>query len=210
MSNCKHSGGLIDGHCFECQTQVVPEIPPVIRIGARSTDGLHMVIPGHEAPAFIDGNGKDEGPTKSSNPKDVVGSRKLSLSCVPWTLIVCAARALWEGVLKYGRFNWRICGIRGSIYLDALKRHLAKYENGQDVDPKTKIHHLDSMIGCLAIMRDAMLYGKFEDDRPPCPDPDAMARIIDEGEAFNAQLRETFKDFKPYQFSIKDTPRQEI
>lgn len=192
------SGALI----HECPPNVI-RARQFLDSTAPSTDG-RKVVPGHEAPVF-DGNGKEEGATKASNPKDVVGSRKLSLSCVPWTLVVCAAKALLEGLLKYGRFNWRMCGVRGSVYLDALKRHIAKYENGQDVDPKTLVHHLDSAIGCLAIMRDAMLYNKFEDDRPPCPDPDAMARLIDEGEAFSAQLKHTFRDEKPYHFTINDT-----
>lgn len=143
------------------------------------------------------------------NPKDVIGSRKAPLSLVPWTLIVCAARALLEGALKYGRFNWRITGVRASIYLDAIKRHLAKYENGQDRDPKTRVHHLDSAIGCLTIMRDAELYGKLTDDRPPCPDPDAMARMIDADEAHVAHLTEMFKDHSPHQYTIADT-RPEI
>lgn len=154
------------------------------------------------------GNGADEGATKpsnSENPKDAIGGRKAPLSLVPWTLVVCAARALLEGALKYGRFNWRMCGVRGSIYLDAIKRHIAKYENGQDADPKTQVHHLDSAIGCLTIMRDAMLYGKFTDDRPPCPDPDAMARLIDGEEEIVAHLKDTFKDHKPHQFTIADT-----
>jgi hypothetical protein len=131
--------------------------------------------------------------------------KKSPLSLVPWTLVVCAARALLEGALKYGRFNWRVAGVRASIYLDALKRHIAKWENGQDIDPKSKVHHLDNAIACLTIMRDAMLYGKLEDDRPPCPDPDAMARLIDGDEELVAHLKEEFKDHHPHQWTIKDT-----
>lgn len=159
------------------------------------------------------GNGADHGATKpsnSENPKDAIGGRKATLSLVPWTLVVCAARALLEGSLKYGRFNWRIAGVRATIYLDALKRHIAKWENGQDLDPKTLVHHLDSAISCLTIMRDAMLYGKLNDDRPPCPDPDAMARLIDGEETLGAHLRDLFKDHAPHQFTIADTPKQEI
>lgn len=159
-------------------------------------------------PVIALGNGEDAGETKpsnSENPKDAVGGRKAPLSLVPWTLVVCASRAMLEGALKYGRFNWRMCGVRASIYLDALKRHIAKWENGQDADPKTLVHHLDSAIGCLTIMRDAMLYGKLTDDRPPCSDPDALAQLIDGEEAAGAHLRELFKDHAPHQFTIDDT-----
>jgi hypothetical protein len=151
------------------------------------------------------GNGIDSGPTKPSNPKDVIGSRKLAIGLVPDTLIVHAAGALTEGALKYGRFNWRVAGVRASIYHDALKRHLAKWWNGQDQEPATRVHHLASIIACAGIMLDAELYGKLTDDRPPCPDPDAMARLIDQAEGLVAHLREVFKEHAPYQFTINDT-----
>lgn len=153
-------------------------------------------------------NGPDTATTKQSNPKDIIGSRKLDLGCVPYTLLVCAARALWEGVVKYGRFNWRICGIRASIYHAALLRHVAKWWNGQNCDKLTRVHHLDNAIACLAILRDAELYGCMTDDRPPCPDPDAMAMLIDEGEETVAHLGELFADKNPRQYTIADTPRR--
>lgn len=160
------------------------------------------------APPFLMANGKDEGATKPSNPKDVIGSRKASLSLVPWTLVWGAAHALLEGALKYGRFNWRIAGVRASIYLDAVKRHIAKWEGGQESDPLTTVHHIDSAIGCLTILRDAMVYGKLEDDRPPCPDPDLMAKLLDGDEVLGAHLRRMFADHAPHQFTIADTPKE--
>jgi len=153
------------------------------------------------------GNSDANGTGKQSNPKDVIGSTKLPLSVVPWTLMVCATAGHLEGAIKYGRFNWRIAGVRASIYLDALKRHVAKWENGQERDKKSQVHHLDNAIACLSIMRDAMLYDKFIDDRPPCPNPDAMAELIDAGGETVAHLKATFADHNPYQFTIEDTPR---
>lgn len=142
---------------------------------------------------------------KLTNPKDAFGSAKLDLGLVPDTLAVCAANAFLEGALKYGRFNWRIAGVRSSIYRAAFNRHVAKWWNGQDYDKKTRVHHLDNAIACLAILRDAELYGKLADDRPPCPDPDAMARVIDAAEVNVAFLKDMFKDHKPYQYTIGDT-----
>jgi hypothetical protein len=146
--------------------------------------------------------------SKPSNPKDIVGSTKLSLSIVPDTLQICAAMAFLEGALKYGRFNWRVVGVRATIYLDALKRHIAKWENGQDRDKLTTVHHLDNAIACLGIIRDAMIYGKLEDDRAPCPNPDAMADLIDAQGVTIAHLKGMFKEHAPYQYTIKDTPRE--
>jgi hypothetical protein len=145
--------------------------------------------------------------TKPTNPKDAIGQSKLDLSIVPSTLTVCAAMAFLEGALKYGRFNWRIAGVRASIYIAALKRHLAKWENGQDHDPLTRVHHLDNAIACLTILRDAELYGKLEDDRAPCPNPDAMAELIDGAQPTIAHLKAMFAEHTPKQYTIADTPR---
>lgn len=153
----------------------------------------------------VDGNAVDMGATKPSNPKDLIGSRKIDVGLVPFTGILGAARALLEGALKYGRFNWRVAGVRASIYHAALLRHMAKWWNGQDFDKATRVHHLDNAIACLMILRDAELYGKLTDDRPPCPDPDAMARLIDGDESTVSHLKELFKDHSPHQFTIADT-----
>lgn len=157
------------------------------------------------ADTLPDANGADEGETKPSNPKDIIGSRKLDVGLVPDTLVVCAANGFLEGALKYGRFNWRICGAAASTYHAAVNRHIKKWWNGQDADPKTMVHHLDNAICGLGIIRDAMLYGMLTDDRPPCPDPDAIARAIDEGEQMVARLKELFRDHAPRQYTIADT-----
>lgn len=144
---------------------------------------------------------------KPINPKNVVGSSKIDMGIVPSTLMICVARAMLEGALKYGRYNWRIAGVRSSIYHAALLRHLAKWWNGQERDTKTRVHHLDSAIACLGILRDAELYGKLDDDRPPSPSPDLMAEFIDGTEADVAHLKELYKNHHPYQYTIHDTRR---
>lgn len=196
-------------HCAEPLTVFsVVEPPPVVPADTTDEDGWHTVDV-TPADGLQWGNGADEGATKSSNPKDIIGSRKLDVGLVPDTLVVCAANGFLEGALKYGRFNWRICGVAASIYHAAVNRHIKKWWNGQDADPKTLVHHLDNAISGLGILRDAMLYGMLTDDRPPCPDPDAMARAIDEGEAMVAHLKELFKDHAPHQFTIADTRQPE-
>jgi dATP/dGTP diphosphohydrolase, N-terminal len=143
---------------------------------------------------------------KPSNPKDIIGGKKLDMGLVPDTLVVFAAEGFLEGASKYGRYNWRIAGVAASIYHGAIKRHLAKWWNGQNCDKATRVRHLASIISCAGILLDAELCGKFKDDRPPCPDPDAMADLIDQAEAQVAHLKELFKDHHPYQFTIADTP----
>lgn len=153
------------------------------------------------------GNAPDGADTKPSNPKSSVGAKKLDLGLVPETALVSLAMAFLEGALKYGRYNWRIAGVSASTYYAAFNRHTKKWWNGQDADPKTRVMHLDNAMACLAIIRDAEVYGMLTDDRPPCPDPDAMARLIDDAEGTIAHLKAEFAEHNPHQFTIADTPR---
>lgn len=143
---------------------------------------------------------------KPSNPKDVIGSTKVDLGLVPDSLVVNAATAFVEGATKYGRYNWRIAGVRASVYHAALRRHVAAWWNGEDCGTQTLVHHLDNAIACLAIIRDAELYGMLNDDRPPSPDRHAMSQLIDDQADLVAHLRETFKRENPKQYTIEDTP----
>lgn len=106
---------------------------------------------------------------KPTNPKDALGVRKLAWSVIPWRALAGAALGMLEGALKYGRHNYRVMGVRGSVYFDATMRHLTAWWEGQDFDPhsEAQLHHIDKAISSLIVMRDAMLIGKFTDDRPP-------------------------------------------
>lgn len=140
--------------------------------------------------------------TKATNPKDLIGSTKLPLNLVPATLQVYAAMAFTEGATKYGAFNWRVAGVRASIYKAAHDRHMEKYWNGEDADPTTGVPHLASAIACLAIIADAKLAGKLTDDRPPKV---PMSTLIDEAEATVKHLMELHKDKKPHHHTALDT-----
>jgi len=139
--------------------------------------------------------------TKPTNPKDAIGFTKLPLGNVPDTAIAYMSLSFLEGALKYGRFNWRSSGVRSSIYHDALKRHLAKWWNGEDCDTVTKVPHLASVMACAAIILDAELCGKLNDDRPPQA---PMGALIDKQVEIVAHLKELFKGHSPHQHSIQD------
>lgn len=138
--------------------------------------------------------------TKPTNPKDIIGSKKLPLELIPE--IPGEALPFLEGALKYGRFNWRIAGVRASIYYAAMRRHQKKWWNGQNADAATRIHHLLSVMACCRIVLDAELAGKLTDDRPPRQDID---KAIQEAEEIAAHLRELFKDHNPKQYTIADS-----
>lgn len=139
--------------------------------------------------------------TKNTNPKDQIGSDKLPMHLVPDTLKAYAALAFLEGALKYGKYNWRIAGVRMSIYLDALERHLASMKNGEWADPLTNVPHLASIIACCGIILDAKECGMLKDDRPPIAGTGALIRSM---ASDVVKLKELFKDHNPHQYTILD------
>lgn len=105
---------------------------------------------------------------KDTNPKDAVGVRKVPLrSIVPAPVIGYLALALLEGARKYGSYNYRIAGVRASVYYDAHGRHMDAWWNGEDIDPDSGLCHVDKAIASLVVLRDSMLQGNWVDDRPP-------------------------------------------
>jgi hypothetical protein len=105
--------------------------------------------------------------TKPSNPKDAFGVKKASLSCVPAPVLLEMGIGMQEGGAKYGRHNYRSSGVRGSVYYDATMRHLMAWWEGEDIDPDSGLSHITKAMCSLAVLRDAMLQNKFNDDRPP-------------------------------------------
>lgn len=103
---------------------------------------------------------------KPTNPKDACGIKKVPISGMPVPVLLEAGLVKLHGDLKYGRYNWRDAGVRGSVYYDACFRHLAAWWEGEDLDPDSGIHHLSHAITGLAVLRDAMMQDNWIDDRP--------------------------------------------
>ena len=131
---------------------------------------------------------------KATNPKDRIASNKLPLDLVPDTLSAYAALAFVEGAAKYGAYNWRVAGVRASVYRAALDRHLKSWWNGEDADPTTGVPHLASIIACAGILLDAGLAGKLTDDRPPKV---GLGEVLRSFEAEVARIRELFAGHRP-------------
>lgn len=139
---------------------------------------------------------------KPSNPKDLVGSTRIPLSIVSAIAIAEESLAMVEGMLKYGKYNYRAIGVRTSVYLDACHRHLQKYQNGEDRDPTTGVHHLGSARACLGVILDSAAQGKLTDDRPP-RSPE-MSKLLDGLEDRVKHLQHLFKDKQPKHYTIED------
>ncbi len=153
---------------------------------------------------------------KPSNPKDLIGTNKVPLGLVPDTTKVLLALGHLEGNLKYGLVNWREAGVRFSIYIDALERHVAKLKSGEWEDPITHVPHLGNAMACLSIITDAAYSGKLIDDRPmttqghiqnTLPYPRSVTELIDGASHIVAHLRGLFGDSKPIDYFI-DGPKE--
>lgn len=105
---------------------------------------------------------------KPTNPKDAVGIKKWRyVSTVPLTIIWEIGCAMLEGARKYGRHNYRVAGVRASVYVDAAFGHIGQWWEGEDVDPDSGLSHITKAIASLVVLRDAMIQDMLEDDRPP-------------------------------------------
>jgi hypothetical protein len=105
--------------------------------------------------------------TKPSNPKDNFGIKKAPLSTVSAPVLLELGVAMKEGAAKYGRHNYRVIGVMASVYYDATMRHLMSWWEGEDLDPDSGLSHITKAIASLVVLRDAMMRGNWQDDRPP-------------------------------------------
>jgi len=86
-----------------------------------------------------------------------VDGGKVDLTLVPPEVAEAMARVQDYGAKKYTRDGWRSVPDAARRYYAALKRHLAAFEKGEDVDPETGLHHLDHALcnlGFLAWFRE--------------------------------------------------------
>lgn len=74
------------------------------------------------------------------------------------------ARVLTYGATKYNAHNWRK-GFVWSRPYDALQRHLVAWNMGEDLDPETKMSHLDHAACELMFLRELTETHKSLDDR---------------------------------------------
>jgi hypothetical protein len=105
--------------------------------------------------------------SKQTNPKDSIGIRKVPMHVVSMPVVMEMALGMAEGGRKYGSHNYRVAGVRASVYYDAAMRHLMDWWEGTDIDPDSGISHISKAMSALHVLRDAMMNEMWEDDRPP-------------------------------------------
>jgi hypothetical protein len=138
---------------------------------------------------------------KNTNPKDLIGCNKVPLHLFPETAAIYGSLALLDGMLKYGRTNWREIGVRASIYYDACKRHMNAWFEGEDADPDSKLPHLAHAIACIAILIDAVSAEKLKDDRMY---KGGYRKTINDLTKHVGRLKELHKDKNPKHWTISD------
>jgi hypothetical protein len=122
------------------------------------------------------------------NPKDLFGAKKVSLSKFPAVAVAHGAHAMMDGADKYGAYNWRDKAVIASIYVDASKRHIDNWYEGQKRAKDSEVHHLGHALACIAIMLDAEETGNLIDDRPA--GAEVADRVFDEIAAILARRKE--------------------
>lgn len=103
---------------------------------------------------------------KETNPKDSVGVKKVPLHVVSSAVLMDIGLGMLEGARKYGSHNYRVAGVRSSVYYDAAMRHLTQWWEGEDIDPDSGLSHITKAMTSLCVLRDAMFNEKLNDDRP--------------------------------------------
>lgn len=89
---------------------------------------------------------------------------KADLSLIPLIAIESEARALGFGEKKYGRYNYTR-GFDVSRLTSAALRHIYAYNNGQDIDSESGLHHLGHARACLAMLLHCRELGTLKDNR---------------------------------------------
>lgn len=112
----------------------------------------------------------------STNPKDLMGIKKVRMSLVSPIGMIEEARAMQYGAYEspradggfgYGPFNWRDQQISLSVYMDAIDRHKISFWDGEDYAKDSLVHHVAHMKAGCGIVLDAYYLGCLIDDRPP-------------------------------------------
>lgn len=100
-----------------------------------------------------------------NNPKTIFGVQKTPMHLVPPSAKRAMALAFKDGAAKYGPYNWREKTVSASVYYAAMQRHIDDWWDGENEAADSGVDHLAHAMACLAILIDAKLCGKLNDDR---------------------------------------------
>ena len=114
---------------------------------------------------------------KPTNPKSVVGAKKLNLFLLPPIAMAHMAHGMFDGEIKYGPYEFRKTRVEASVYIAACLRHVEAWADGEETAADSGAHHLGHAMACLAILLDAQAYGNLVDDRAKSG---VLGKVIDD------------------------------
>jgi hypothetical protein len=179
---CRHCDKPRNGGCWYCGPDLQWSADTVARMRETAQERINRRLSSHVNCAHGIPLDLSCGACKAGeivNPKDAVGSQKLSFSKMPKRALAEVALAFMDGAKKYGALNWRSTPVRLTVYTDAISRHVAALEDGQDcATDGARLHHLAYIAAGAMVALDAYLNGRLDDDRPiGADDPDYMAKL---------------------------------
>ena len=89
---------------------------------------------------------------------------KPRLDLVPSAALLEVAKVLTFGAGKYSAHNWRK-GFDWSRLIGASMRHLAAFNDGQNLDEETRLSHVAHLACCALFLLEHQLKGLGKDDR---------------------------------------------
>lgn len=101
----------------------------------------------------------------SGGKKDAIGDpNKPRLSLIPKEALWALGGALTYGEKHYGTHNWKK-GLPISVLLDAALRHINEFNTGENIDEKSKNHHLGNAMANLSMAIWTLEHKPEMDDR---------------------------------------------
>ena len=123
----------------------------------RNTAEFKPIIPnlfGNGQDYVISGNNKSITVT-TTNQAIKHDQDKPDLDMIPPEFEDMMAKAFMDGMIKYGRANYRQNGgLEWSRLLSAARRHINAFSSGEDFAEDSKVHHLGHAGACLAMLAD--------------------------------------------------------
>lgn len=132
---------------------------------------------------------------KSSNPKDLAAVTRVPMHLWPVTATIEGCTGLYDGMRKYGYYNWRTDKVSIMTYVAAINRHIARYIEGKWYAEDSGVSHLGHILASVAVLVDAHHAGEVIDDRPVSSiDIDSL---MDSAERLTKSLDEKHRDRHP-------------
>lgn len=101
----------------------------------------------------------------TTNPKDILGLKKVPLRLLFSPALLWLARVMGLGAKKYAPWNWRTKAVRHTVYLEAAMRHILLAADGEDADEESGYPHEAHAMACMFICLDSRAVGNLIDDR---------------------------------------------